>query len=80
MKYLILCFAAGLIIGALAVYIWNRTHNVGSLLIFDEEDAATIGMGPAVWLELEEDFSKFRNKKSVTLRVENRSYYENQNI
>jgi hypothetical protein len=78
MKYLILCFAAGLIIGTLAVYIWNRTHSVGSLLIFDEEDAATTGMGPSVWLELEEDFPKFRKKHTVTLRVENRSYYENQ--
>ena len=78
MKYFIICFIAGILIGILGVYIWNRINSVGSLFVYDEEDAATVGMGPSVWLELEVDFPKFRNKKFVMLRVENRSYYENQ--
>lgn len=75
MKYLILCFAAGLAIGILLVYILNRTHSIGTLKIYDTEDE----IGPSVFLELEKEFPEFRKKRVVTLRVENSSYYENQN-
>lgn len=78
MKYMVICFVAGLLIGILLVYIWNRTHSIGILKIYDEEDALTVGMGPSVYLVLEKDFPEFLKKKTVTLRVENPSYYENQ--
>ncbi|MBP5461563.1 MAG: hypothetical protein J6Y20_05495 [Lachnospiraceae bacterium] len=79
MKYLIICFAAGILIGSLAIYIFSRSRNVGSLLIYDDEESMTAGMGPSIFLELEVDLAKFRNKKNVKLRVENHSFYENQN-
>ncbi len=71
MKFIIIAFAAGFILGFLLVYIWNRTHTSGAIAVYETED------GPTVVLELEEEFHKFRNKKIAGLRVENHSYYEN---
>ena len=73
MKYLILCFAVGFILGALSVYIWKRTHTVGALKIYDQEGE----MSPAVFMELECDLPELRAKKVVSLRVENPPLYEN---
>lgn len=71
MKFIIIAFAAGFILGFLLVYIWNRTHTAGILKFIDHE-----GMTSA-FLELELDFPVVRKKNQVTLRVENTSYYEN---
>ena len=73
MKYLVFCFVAGFIFGMLAVYIWNRKHTVGVLAIYDTIDEPS----PMIFLELEEEFHVFADKKIVGLRVENRPYYEN---
>ncbi len=73
MKYLILCFAAGFMLGMLVVYIWKRTHTIGVLAIYDMKDEPS----PMVFLELEEEFHEFASKKTVGLRVEKRPYYEN---
>lgn len=66
-------FAAGFFLGWLATYIWHRTRTIGVLKIVDHE-----GMS-SVFLELEKEFREFRKRNRVTLRVENTSYYENQN-
>lgn len=79
MKYLALCFAAGFVLGILVVYIWQRRNVVGSLLVYEDEETISSGMGPSIFLELEVELEKFRGRKNVSLRVENRSYYENQN-
>lgn len=73
MLYIAIAAAAGFILGTLSVYIWNRTHTVGILKFIDHE-----GMTSA-FLELEQDLPVVRKKNRTTLRVENTSYYENQN-
>ena len=73
MKELILCLAAGFILGAVVVYILNRARDpIGVLKIYEQE-----GEDPMIFLELEREFPDFRKKKSVKLRVENHLYYEN---
>lgn len=71
MLYIAIAAGTGFILGALSVYIWNRTHTVGILKFIDHE-----GMTSA-FLELEQDLPVVRKKNRTTLRVENTSYYEN---
>lgn len=71
MKYLILCFTAGFVLGLLVVYIWNRKHALGTLRIYDQEGDVS------VFMELECELPELRSKNTVSLRVENTSLYEN---
>ena len=71
MKYLILCFLAGLLTGIVFVYIWHRTHPIGTLKLYEQDD----GMISA-FLELEREMNEIKQQKTVNLRVENHSYYE----
>lgn len=71
MKFITIAFAAGFILGFLLVYIWNRTHTAGILKFVDHEEMVS------VFLELEKELPEIRSRKTVTLRVENSSYNEN---
>ena len=76
-KYIIwsIIFAVGMIVGAVSYYIWKRKHTIGVLKIYDDMQEGQ----SYIFMELNEEFKEFRANSIVSLRVENASYYENQN-
>ena len=63
-------FALGVLFGSVLVYILSR-RTVGILELADHEGDTYI------FLRLEKDLPDVRRKRTVHLRVENTSYYEN---
>ena len=72
MKYLILCFIVGVILGWFLHYIL-RQKTVGVIKMIDHDEATSM------FLELNEELEEVRKHKRISLRVENSSYNENQN-
>ena len=70
MKWIALCIFVGFVLGWITHYIFIRKP-IGTLRIIDHEEMTS------VFLELEKELEDVRNRKKVSLRVENSSFNEN---